>query len=87
VQVDVVSPERVVSTRDASRLIARTLDGELGILPGHAPLLGVLRPERVRIVDADGNEHGVAVGSGFIEVSGDRVVIISTPSEEEGRAP
>jgi F-type H+-transporting ATPase subunit epsilon len=82
-EVKLVGPERIIYAGDASMVLARTLDGEIGILPGHAPLLGVLVPGRLRIVKADGSEHRATVRSGFVEVCDNRVVVLADPAPEE----
>lgn len=75
--VELICPERVLHTGEASMVIARTPDGEIGFLTGHEPVLGVLLPGRLRIVNADGSEQGATVGSGVVEVCDDRVVVLS----------
>jgi F-type H+-transporting ATPase subunit epsilon len=75
--VELVSPERVLYSGEASMVIARILDGEIGFLAGHAPLLGALVPGRLRIVKVDGSEEVAAVHSGFVEVSDNQVIILS----------
>lgn len=76
-QVEVVSADRVVWSGHASSIIARTVDGDIGILPGHAPVLGVLVPSAVEIYSDDGTREIVAVGGGFISVAQERVSILS----------
>jgi F-type H+-transporting ATPase subunit epsilon len=83
-QVELISPERVVFRGEASLVIARTLDGEIGFLTGHAPVLGVLLPGRLRIVGPDGAEYDTAVDSGFVEVCDDRVVVLVDRLEQKG---
>ncbi|MDQ1489884.1 MAG: F-type H+-transporting ATPase subunit epsilon [Actinomycetota bacterium] len=82
-EVKLVGPERIIYAGDASMVLARTLDGEIGILPGHAPLLGVLVPGQLRIVKPDGSEHRATVRSGFVEVCDNRVVVLADPAPEE----
>jgi F-type H+-transporting ATPase subunit epsilon len=81
-QVQLVTPEQVLYQGEASMVIARTLDGDLGILPGHAPVLGALRPGRVRVVKPDGSEEVVTVDSGFVEVIDDRVTILADAAQQ-----
>jgi F-type H+-transporting ATPase subunit epsilon len=83
-QVQLVTPEQVLYQGEASMVIARTLDGDLGILPGHAPVLGALRPGRVRVVKPDGSEEVVTVDSGFVEVIDDRVTILADAAQQGG---
>jgi F-type H+-transporting ATPase subunit epsilon len=81
--VSLVSAEREVWSGEAGFVVARTLDGELGILPGHVPLLGVLAEGfTVKISDgvgADGIE--AAVHGGFLSVANDEVTILAEIAE------
>lgn len=77
-QVEVVSADRVVWSGESTNVIAKTTDGEIGILPGHAPVLAVLQPSAVVIFCEDGRQREVvAVDGGFISVSQGRVSILS----------
>jgi F-type H+-transporting ATPase subunit epsilon len=76
-QVEVVSADRVVWSGESSNIIAKTVEGEIGILPGHEPVLGVLVPSAVVIFDESGGREVVAVDGGFISVSQGRVSILS----------
>ncbi|WP_375433174.1 F0F1 ATP synthase subunit epsilon [uncultured Friedmanniella sp.] len=76
-QVEVVSADRVVWSGQATNIIAKTVNGEIGILAGHAPVLGVLQPSAVVIFGTDGNREVVAVDGGFISVAQGRVSILS----------
>lgn len=76
-QVEVVSADQVVWSGQASSIIARTVDGDIGILPGHAPVLGVLVPGGVEIYADGGTREIVAVDGGFISVAQGRVSILS----------
>lgn len=76
-QVEVVSASRTVWSGQSSNIIAKTIDGEIGILPGHSPVLAVLEPSAVVIFCEDGTREIVAVDGGFISVSQGRVSILS----------
>lgn len=76
-QVEVVSADRVVWSGQSSNIIAKTTDGDIGILPGHSPVLAVLEPSAVVIFSEDGNREVVAVDGGFISVSQGRVSVLS----------
>ena len=76
-QVEVVSADRVVWSGTSSNIIAKTVEGEIGILPNHSPLLAVLEPSAVVIFSEDGGREVVAVEGGFISVSQGRVSILS----------
>ena len=80
--VALVTPEREVWSGNADRVIAKTLEGDIGILTGHAPVLGVLAPgSLVRIMDTSGNEATVAVTGGFLSVADDRISVLAAQAE------
>jgi F-type H+-transporting ATPase subunit epsilon len=81
--VELVSAERKVWSGEAGFVVARTLDGELGILPGHISLLGVLAEGfTVRITGGDAGEGiEAAVHGGFLSVSNDEVAILAEIAE------
>lgn len=76
-QVEVVSADRVVWSGQATNIIAKTVTGDIGILPGHAPVLAVLVPGGVEIFTTDNSREVVAVDGGFMSVSQARVSILS----------
>ena len=79
-RLEIVSAERVVYSEEVSILVAPGADGELGILPRHAPLLSVLKPGEIRVVK-DGEESYIAVSGGFMEVLGNKVTILADAAE------
>jgi F-type H+-transporting ATPase subunit epsilon len=83
VHVELVSVERLLWSGDATMVIARTTEGELGVLPGHAPLLGELAPGGVvRIQQEGGGEELVfAVHGGFLSVTEDGVSVLAELAE------
>ena len=90
--VEFVVPEGQVWAGTAQRVIAKTLDGDIGVLTGHAPVLGILAEgSLVRILDpevgdeAQGGEVVVAVSSGFLAIADDRVSILSRQAEVGGQ--
>ncbi len=83
VHVELVSVERLLWSGDATMIIARTTEGELGVLPGHAPLLGELAPGGVvRIQQEGGEELTFAVHGGFLSVTEDGVSILAEIAEQ-----
>jgi F-type H+-transporting ATPase subunit epsilon len=82
VQVELVSVERPLWSGDATMVIARTTEGELGILPGHAPLLGALAPGGVVRIQQEGEEElAFAVHGGFLSVTEDGVSVLAEVAE------
>ena len=84
-QVELVAADRRVWEGEASMVIGRTLDGELGILPGHTPLLGVLGQGEVRIT-TDSGVITVDVDGGFMSVDHDRVTIVTETADVASEA-
>lgn len=81
-QVELVAADRVVWSGEASMVIARTVDGDIGLLPNHAPMLAVLVPGTVEVRTADSDEYWVAVvDGGFLSVADNRVSILSEHAE------
>jgi F-type H+-transporting ATPase subunit epsilon len=76
-QVEVVSADEVVWSGEATNIIAKTVDGDIGILANHSPVLAVLAPSAVEVVCPDGKREIIAVEGGFISVSRGRVSILS----------
>lgn len=81
-QVQLVSPEKVLFSGEATQVITRTLGGgEIAFLPGHAPFLGALSECHTRVAMADGSVLDVAVHGGFVQVAGNTVSILSDLAE------
>ncbi|MEM1333492.1 MAG: F0F1 ATP synthase subunit epsilon, partial [Actinomycetota bacterium] len=80
--VDIVSPEQVLFSGEANMVITRTLGGgEIAFQAGHAPFLGALVENHTKIFLTDGTLQDVAVHRGFVEVSDNKVSIISDVAE------
>ncbi|GEB31320.1 MULTISPECIES: F0F1 ATP synthase subunit epsilon [Brevibacillus] len=82
--VEVVTPERVVYSGQAEMVIARGVQGDLGILPNHMPLVSPLKIAPVRIKTEGEKEVKMAVSGGFMEVRGDKVTILAETAELPG---
>jgi F-type H+-transporting ATPase subunit epsilon len=81
-QVELVSPERTLYSGEADQVTARTVGGgDVAFLAGHAPFLGALQIAGVQIHETHGEVKHVAVHGGFVEVSDDRVTILSDTAE------
>jgi F-type H+-transporting ATPase subunit epsilon len=81
-QVELVSPERTLYSGLADGVILRTIGGgDIAFLTGHAPFLGALEVEVARIQEVDGDEQRFAIHGGFVEVSSDKVTILSDTAE------
>ena len=78
-RVDLVSVEAMVWSGEAEMLVARTVDGEMAVLAGHAPLLGQLKePSRVRVKTTSGDEVAYDMpGGGFLSVTNEGVTVLA----------
>ncbi len=81
-RVEIVAVEARVWAGEAEMLVARTTEGELAVLAGHAPLLGQIKdPSRVRVRLADGDELAWDVAGGFLSVAEDVVTVLAESAE------
>lgn len=76
-QIDVVSAEESIFTGEAKFVALPGESGELGILPGHTPLISRIRPGTVKIVMADDTEVSIFVAGGILEVQPSVVTVLS----------
>ena len=83
--LEIVTAERLVYSGPVSFINAPGSEGRLGILPGHAALLASLRPGELRLQPRNGEgEIPMAIGGGFLEVSGNRAIILARSAERSG---
>ena len=82
--VQVVSPESVSYTGEASMVVARTVEGgDIAFQPGHIPFIGILQVWSVDVVKEDGSRDTFAVHRGFVQVSDTDITILSDVSEAQ----
>ena len=81
-EVELVSPERILYSGEADMVVCRTLGGgEVAFLAGHAPFLGALDISRVKVKASDGKDVVAAVHGGFVHVRDDKVIVLSDVAE------
>ncbi|MCF8061382.1 MAG: F0F1 ATP synthase subunit epsilon [Deltaproteobacteria bacterium] len=78
--LEVVTPEKVLVSREVDTVVAPGTEGEFGILPGHIPFLSGIQPGELRY-EAEGKKEFLAVTEGFSEVSEDRVSVLVDAAE------
>ncbi len=83
IRLDIVTAERSVYAEDVDMVIAPGVEGQLGILPHHAPLMTTLQAGELR-VKKGGEEVSLAISGGFLEVRPDRVVVLADTAERAG---
>ncbi|OYD08012.1 F0F1 ATP synthase subunit epsilon [Paludifilum halophilum] len=82
-QLDIVTPERKVYSEQVEMVVARALEGDIGILPNHAPFISPLQVTALK-VKKDGEEVFIAINGGFMEVHDNRVTILAETAELPG---
>ena len=75
--VSLVSADHEVWSGEVRMVVARTTEGEIGILPGHEPMLGILAAGEVRLTLADGTSIKADADDGFLSVEHDTVTIVA----------
>lgn len=80
IKVDIVTAERVVYSEEVDIVIAPGTEGELGILPNHAPLMTTLQPGEL-VMRKAGEEYSLAISGGFMEVRPDRIIVLADATE------
>jgi F-type H+-transporting ATPase subunit epsilon len=76
-QCDIVSAQELIFTGDATMVVASGITGELGITPGHAPLMTTLKPGPVRVIGTEGEETVFFAAGGIMEVMPHLVTVLS----------
>ena len=79
-RLEIVTAERLIYVDDVNVVVAPGIDGQLGILPHHAPLMTILQPGEL-CTKKDGEETYMAISGGFLEVRPDKVVILADACE------
>jgi F-type H+-transporting ATPase subunit epsilon len=79
-KIDVVTAERVVYSAEVDVVIAPGMEGQLGILPHHAPLMTTLQSGEL-VIRRGGEEESLAISGGFLEVRPDHVIVLADQAE------
>jgi F-type H+-transporting ATPase subunit epsilon len=80
IRLEIITAERVVYSEDVDVVVAPGIEGQLGILPHHAPLMTMLQPGEL-MTRRDNQEESMFVSGGFLEVRGDKVVVLADVAE------
>ncbi len=80
IRIDIVTAERLVFSEDADIVIVPGVEGEMGILPHHAPIMTMIKPGEV-LVRKGTEEYYLAVSGGFLEVKPDHITILADAAE------
>ncbi len=82
IRLDIVTAERVVYSEEVDIVIAPGVEGQLGILPHHAPLMTTLEVGEL-VVRKGGEEFSLVISGGFLEVRPDRVIVLADAAERD----
>ena len=80
IKLEIVTAERQIFSDDVNVLVADGVEGQLGILPHHAPLMTMLKPGEL-LIRKDSEETYMAVTGGFLEVRPDKVIVLADACE------
>ena len=77
---EIVTAERVVYSDEVDVVVAQGIEGQLAILPNHAPLMTMLQPGEL-MVRKEGEEDSIFISGGFLEVQGNKVIVLADTAE------
>ena len=80
--LEIVTPEQKTYSDDVDSVVIPGVEGELGVLPQHVPLMTQLLPGELRVIKG-GEELRLAVGEGFVEISADKVAVLTDMAVKE----
>ncbi len=81
--LDVITPGKIVYSKEVGAIVAHGTEGYLGILPQHAPLITTLEPGPLDITEPDEGKVTFSLGRGFMEVRENKVVILTDTVEKQ----
>ncbi|MFY8268379.1 MAG: F0F1 ATP synthase subunit epsilon [Terrimicrobiaceae bacterium] len=81
-RLEIVTPEAKTFSDDVDSVVIPGIEGEMGILPMHVPLMTQLQPGELRVLKG-GEETRLAVGEGFVEITGEKVVVLTDMAIKE----
>ena len=79
-KLEIVTPEKMIFSGEVSSVLAWGVEGQLGILPHHAPLMTILQPGDL-VIKKDDQEDTLTLSGGFLEVRPDKVVVLADACE------
>jgi len=80
VKLDIVTAERVIFSEDVDTVVAPGIEGQLGVLPHHTPLMTMLQSGEL-LIKQTGSEFCMAISGGFLEVRPDRIIVLADSAE------
>ena len=77
IELEIVSPEKLLVSRPVDMVVIPAYEGEMGVLPGHAPVIALLRGGTIRLYDSGQVTESLFVTGGFVEVTPQRVTVLA----------
>lgn len=81
VEFELVSPSKLVVSKPVEMVVVPGGDGDLGVLPGHAPMIATVRPGTIAIFEGGQVVERIFVAGGFVEITPDRVAVLAEVAE------
>lgn len=82
VRLEIVTPESKSFSDDVDSVVIPGFEGEIGVLPMHAPLMTLLQPGELRVIK-NGEETRLAVGEGFVEITQEKIAVLTDMAVKE----
>ena len=89
IEFELVSPEKLLVSERVEMVVVPGMEGDLGVLPGHSPLISVVRPGVINVYEAGSIKNSIFVAGGFCEVEPERCTVLALeaiPVDEIDRA-
>ncbi|WP_420549027.1 ATP synthase F1 subunit epsilon [Curvivirga sp.] len=77
VKLDLVSPEKLLMSKDVEMAILPAAEGDMGVLPGHSPVISTVRPGTIAVFNGNAVEERIFVAGGFVEVNEEGCIILA----------
>ncbi|MDR0533773.1 MAG: ATP synthase F1 subunit epsilon [Verrucomicrobiales bacterium] len=81
-QLEIVTPEKKAFSGEVDSVVVPTVEGDLGILPGHTPVMTLLQPGHLQVINGEKKDY-LAIGSGFAEIAAHKVVVLTDAALSE----
>ena len=86
-QLQIITPDRLMCDESVKMVEMRTAEGEIGVLPGHIPVTVMMAPGVTHITKADGSIRHIAIHDGFVEIQPDKISIMAPAQDVHGPVP
>ncbi|MDX1738128.1 MAG: ATP synthase F1 subunit epsilon [Alphaproteobacteria bacterium] len=77
VKLDLVSPEKLLMSKDVELAILPAVEGDMGVMPGHSPVISTVRPGTIAVFSGNSVEERIFVAGGFVEVNEEGCIVLA----------